>query len=180
MKIYTRKGDQGFTSLFGGKKIPKNHIRVEAYGTVDELNASIGLLRDNIQNAKSRKILYKFQNQLFNIGSVLASDSKLAKSLKSVTEKDILFIEEEIDRLNAVLEPLKNFIIPGGAVPVSLCHQARCICRRAERRVVTLAMEEEVEAEIIKYLNRFSDYLFILSRYIAKDLGVPEIKWRQE
>jgi len=185
MKIYTKTGDKGQTSLFGGKRVSKSHLRVEAYGTLDELNSYIGLLRDSIQNDIHKSVLLKIQNELFVIGSQLATppEKELLKSGKSrlkidnITLENIEFLEKEIDKLNAELPEMTHFILPGGHVIVSTCHIARNICRRSERNSVKLNEVSEVEPRIIMYLNRLSDYLFVLARKLAKELQVDEIKW---
>ena len=178
MKIYTKKGDGGETSLIGGVRIRKSHIRIQAYGTVDELNSHIGLVRDLYEELHARDTLAYVQNLLFTIGSHLASHPEKARmELPPITENDITMLEQEMDRMNETLLPLTNFILPGGHSTVSHCHVARCVCRRAERLVVELAEVEPVEMIIIKYLNRLSDYLFVLAREIAKDLEAEEIKW---
>ena len=177
MKIYTKTGDKGQTSLFGGARLPKNHIRIEAYGTVDELNSYIGLVRDVTENKSVRTILKEVQDRLFTIGSNLASDPSKDMITPDVHQTDIELLEKEIDRMTAELPPLRSFILPGGHTTVSFCHLARCVCRRTERLVVALAENETVELIIIQYLNRLSDYLFTLGRLLAKDLGVEEVKW---
>jgi len=178
-KIYTKRGDKGETSLFGGKRLLKNHIRIEAYGTVDELNASIGLVRDAIAGDKeTRDFLEVVQNELFDLGSNLALDPDKKLVVPTVEEESITLLEKAIDRMNDDLPELKSFILPGGHPLVSTCHMARCICRRAERRVVALSEESKVDSIHFQYLNRLSDYLFVLSRKLAKDLGVREIHWR--
>jgi cob(I)alamin adenosyltransferase len=177
MKIYTKTGDKGQTSLFGGARLPKNHIRIEAYGTVDELNSYIGLVRDATDNEAVRNVLKEVQDRLFTIGSNLASDPSKEMITPDVFQTDIEFLETEIDTMTAVLEPLRSFILPGGHTTVSFCHIARCVCRRTERLVVALAENEKVDLIIIQYLNRLSDYLFTLGRLLAKDLGVEEVKW---
>jgi cob(I)alamin adenosyltransferase len=177
MKIYTKTGDKGQTSLFGGARLPKNHIRIEAYGTVDELNSYIGLVRDATDNEDVRNTLKEVQDRLFTIGSNLASDPSKEMITPDVFQADIEFLETEIDTMTAVLEPLRSFILPGGHTTVSFCHIARCVCRRTERLVVALAGNEKVDLIIIQYLNRLSDYLFTLGRLLAKDLGVEEVKW---
>jgi len=176
-KIYTKTGDKGETSLFGGKRLPKNHIRIESYGTVDELNSYVGLVRDVIESKELKKTLKEIQNRLFTIGANLASDPEKSMQTPDIQESDIKLLESEIDRMNEGLPDLKNFILPGGHSSVSFCHIARCVCRRAERLVVALKMEDPVEPIIIRYLNRLSDYLFVLSRQIAKDTGSEEITW---
>ncbi len=177
-KIYTKTGDLGETSLFGGKRLPKNHLRIEAYGTVDELNSWIGLVRDSIEQNEIRTLLKQVQDRLFTLGSNLASDPDKDMITPDIQEADIEKLEQAIDDMNEVLPPLKNFILPGGHTTVSYCHLARCVCRRAERNVVALAQNEAVENIIIRYLNRLSDYLFVLARKLAQDLGVEEIAWK--
>jgi cob(I)alamin adenosyltransferase len=178
MKIYTKKGDKGYTSLIGGVRVSKNSLRINSYGTLDELNASIGLVRDVIKDSHTNQILYKIQNQLFNIGSHLASHpEKSNMKLPDIDASEITLMETEIDAMNEVLPPLAHFILPGGHIHVSFCHLARCVCRRAERLVVDLNEAEKVDAIIIQYLNRLSDYLFVLGRKIAMDENVEEVKW---
>ncbi len=177
MKIYTKTGDKGQTSLFGGARLPKYHIRIEAYGTVDELNSYIGLVRDATDNQTTKTILKEVQDRLFTIGSNLASDPSKEMITPDVKETDITLLEKEIDRMTSELPPLKSFILPGGHTMVSFCHLARCVCRRTERLVVALAENEKVDLIIIQYLNRLSDYLFTLGRALAKDLGVEEVAW---
>lgn len=177
MKIYTKTGDKGQTSLFGGARLPKNHIRIEAYGTVDELNAYIGLVRDVAENQQVKAVLGAVQDRLFTIGSNLASDPSKEMITPDIHQSDIVLLEEEIDRMTLELPTLRSFILPGGHTTVSFCHVARCVCRRAERMVVALAENEAVELMIIQYLNRLSDYLFTLGRLLAKDLDVEEVTW---
>lgn len=177
MKIYTKTGDKGQTSLFGGARLPKHHIRIEAYGTVDELNSYIGLVRDATENEATKGILKEVQDRLFTIGSNLASDPSKEMITPDVHQADIELLEKEIDQMTAELPPLKNFILPGGHTTVSFCHLARCVCRRTERLVVALAENEKVDLIIIQYLNRLSDYLFTLGRALARDLGVAEVAW---
>jgi len=177
MKIYTRTGDDGTTGLYGKKRLAKHHIRIESYGTVDELNSWIGLLADESSNSEISQFLRKVQVQLFNIGSHLASDKDVAYKLPEIKIGLIQELESTIDTMNEVLEPLKTFILPGGHQRISHCHIARTVCRRAERRVVALAEEEEVDNHIVKVLNRLSDYLFVLSRFMAHELNVKEIPW---
>lgn len=180
-KIYTKKGDAGKTSLIGGTRVSKNHIRIEAYGTVDELNSWLGLLRDEVNDEATQAVLIKVQNKLFDTGSLLAADPENNKmKLPQLSEDDVTLLEKEIDKMNETLHPLKNFILPGGHTVVSHCHIARCVCRRAERRVAHLSEESIVEPLIIKYLNRLSDYLFVLSRKLAADYKVKEIQWKGE
>jgi cob(I)alamin adenosyltransferase len=177
-KIYTKTGDKGETSLFGGKRLPKYHLRIESYGTVDELNSHLGLVRDNLQDNETRALIKDIQDRLFTIGSNLASDPEKEMQVPDLTAGDIEVLEKEMDKMEKVLPTLKNFILPGGHPAVSECHIARCVCRRAERNVVALAVDEKVEPIIITYLNRLSDYLFMLSRKIALDLGVQEVTWQ--
>lgn len=177
-KIYTKAGDGGETSLLGGKKVYKHHSRVEAYGTVDELNAFLGLLSDSVSDISISKFIRQNQNILFNIGASLASDPEKAFDLPGVHLQHISDLEAAIDEMDGQLPALKNFILPGGHPIVSYGHLARCVCRRAERQVVALSLHEKVDALIIQYLNRLSDYLFVLSRYLSKILGVEEIVWK--
>ena len=178
-KIYTKTGDKGETSLIGGVRVPKFHLRIESYGTVDELNSYLGLIIDGLNNKETSKVLYEIQDRLFTIGSVLASDPVKSKmKIPDVQEQDIELLENEMDRMDADLPELKNFILPGGNIVASHCHVARCICRRAERIVVHLATETEVPEIIVRYLNRLSDYLFILSRKIVHDAKGTETVWK--
>lgn len=176
-KIYTKTGDKGETGLFGGRRLPKNHLRIEAYGTVDELNAFIGLVSDHIEDDQLDAALKSIQDLLFVIGSNLASDPDKEMAVPDLKETDIEILEAAIDQMEHSLPALKHFILPGGHVAVSHAHVARCVCRRAERLVVALASEELVLDIIIRYLNRLSDYLFVVARKIGHDLGVPERKW---
>lgn len=177
-KIYTKTGDKGETGLFGGKRLPKNHIRIESYGTVDELNSYIGLLRDAIEHKDYKALLKTIQERLFTIGSNLASDPEKNMITPDVHPSDIELLETEMDKMDAILPPLKNFILPGGHTTVSFCHIARTVCRRAERMVVALHYNEPpVDPMIIQYLNRLSDYLFMLGRKLSHDLGADEIPW---
>jgi cob(I)alamin adenosyltransferase len=179
MKIYTKKGDKGETGLLGGTRVKKSHIRIESYGTVDELNSWIGLIRDQNIDTHSKEILIHIQDRLFTIGSHLASDPERSKfKLPEINEENIVLLEKEMDSMNESLPEMKNFVLPGGHTTVSYCHIARCICRRAERCTVDLADHEKVEDIIIKYLNRLSDYLFVLSRKLSHDLKAEEIPWK--
>lgn len=181
MKIYTRTGDKGTTSLIGGTKVPKSHLRIEAYGTVDELNSHIGLCLDMLTDEASRQLLRVVQDRLFTIGSSLACDPVKEPRMRipDLKEEDITLLEKEMDRMNEALPEMKHFILPGGHVTVSQLHIARCVCRRAERAVVRLEMEDqEVDNIIIRYLNRLSDYLFVLGRYAGMLLNAEEIPWR--
>jgi cob(I)alamin adenosyltransferase len=178
MKIYTKKGDSGKTSLIGGTRVPKHHLRIESYGTVDELNSYIGLIRDQDISAQDVEVLLEIQDRLFTIGSHLAADPGKSKMvLPELLETDITFLENEIDRMDNLLEEMRSFVLPGGHTVVSYSHIARCVCRRAERIAVQLAEESEVDEKIISYLNRLSDYLFTLSRKLTKDLNAKEIAW---
>jgi cob(I)alamin adenosyltransferase len=181
MKIYTKTGDKGTTSLIGGTKVPKSHLRIEAYGTVDELNSCIGLCRDLLTDENSRIILQEVQDRLFTIGSSLACDpiKEPRMRIPDLKEEDVTLLENEIDKMNEVLPPMKNFILPGGHVTISHIHITRCVCRRAERCCVRLELESmEVEEVILKYMNRLSDYLFVLARFIAHQLKAVEIPWK--
>ncbi|HEV7347612.1 cob(I)yrinic acid a,c-diamide adenosyltransferase [Telluribacter sp.] len=179
MKIYTKTGDNGTTSLVGGTRLSKAHIRIEAYGTVDELNASIGLLRDQPVNAARRELLKEVQDRLFTIGSHLASEpDQTRKRLPDLHEEDIQLLEKEMDALDAQLPPLRAFVLPGGHPSVSFGHVARTVCRRAERAVIHLHEHEPVEDIIIRYLNRLSDYLFMLCRIMTQELGAEEVTWK--
>lgn len=176
-KIYTKTGDKGETGLFGGKRLPKHHIRIEAYGTVDELNSYIGLLRDNVADNNTKNLLKEIQDRLFALGSSLASDPEKNMITPDIKESDISLLENAMDEMDKKLPALKNFILPGGHTVVSFCHIARCVCRRAERNTVALHYTEPVDGLIIQYLNRLSDYLFTLGRKIALDLGAEEVVW---
>lgn len=177
-KIYTRTGDKGETSLIGGKRVPKFHQRIEAYGTVDELNSFVGLIRDQEIDPFERKTLIEIQDRLFTIESILASDTdNLTRKLPELFELDITFLENEIDRMNSFLPELKNFILPGGHPAVSLSHVARTICRRAERITLNLSTNYQVDHLVLKYLNRLSDYFFVLARYFSYYFKVDETAW---
>ena len=179
MKIYTKTGDQGTTSLVNGTRLSKAHIRIEAYGTVDELNAHIGLLRDQPVNAARRELLKEIQDRLFTIGSHLASEpDKTRKQLPDLHEADSTLLENEMDAMDATLPPLRAFVLPGGHASVSFGHVARTVCRRAERTVIHLHEHEPVEDQVIRYLNRLSDYLFMLCRAMTQELGVEEVTWK--
>jgi cob(I)alamin adenosyltransferase len=178
MKIYTKTGDKGITSLIGGTRIPKHHIRIESYGTVDELNSYIGLIIDQGVDSPVKDILKQIQDRLFTIGSSLASDPDKSKmTIPDLRTEDIQLLEDEIDHMNESLPELKHFILPGGNNAISFCHIARCVCRRAERLVVQLAEGSFVDEKVVIYLNRLSDYLFVLGRKIGNDNQVPENKW---
>ena len=178
MKIYTKKGDKGETSLLGGTKVNKDNIRLEAYGTVDELNAFIGHIHDQEISQNHKTILLKIQNQLFNLGSILSFDGKKTQiNLPEITKENIQMLEAEIDKMEEELSPLKDFILPSGHTIASLCHIARTVCRRAERRVVELQAKEKISPNCLEYLNRLSDYLFVLARGILKEKSCREITW---
>lgn len=177
-KIYTKTGDLGETSLFGGKRLPKSSLRIEAYGTLDELNSYIGLVRDCVTNDHLRTMLKEIQDRLFTIGAHLASDPEKSMQVPDIELGDVEILEKEMDKMEESLPPLKNFILPGGHTTVSFCHIARCVCRRTERLVVELSQQEAVEAILLQYLNRLSDYLFVLARKLAQDLQAEEIIWK--
>lgn len=182
LKIYTKTGDDGTTGLVGGSRVKKNDIRLEAYGTVDELNSSLGLLRSYPVPIEVSKILVNIQNKLFNIGSRLASDKRgdeYTKSL-SISEGDIQVIENAIDEYENELPELTHFIIPGGEITSAQCHLSRTICRRAERRIIEFAEQENVDKEIIVYFNRLSDFLFVLARKLAFDKNSEEMPWEKD
>ena len=181
MKIYTKTGDTGTTSLIGGTIIPKSHTRIETYGTVDELNSWIGLIRDIMTETKLIELLKEIQDRLFSIGSSLACDPDKAPLMKmpDLLETDVELLETEMDTMNMGIAPMKFFILPGGHTTISNLHITRCVCRRAERQCVGLQQEGMfVDALVIKYINRLSDYLFVLARYMHVQLNVPEIAWK--
>ncbi|UYZ59234.1 cob(I)yrinic acid a,c-diamide adenosyltransferase [Hymenobacter latericus] len=179
MKIYTRTGDQGLTSLIGGTRVPKSSLRIEAYGTVDELNSWVGLVRDQEVNLPHRPLLKHIQDRLFTIGATLASDPERSRmQLPDLLDSDVDELEQEMDRLNETLPELRHFILPGGHPAVSQAHVTRCVCRRAERLAIALREESFVPDLVVKYLNRLSDYLFVLARGMARDLGAEEIIWQ--
>lgn len=178
MKIYTKTGDKGQTSLIGGTRVPKYHLRIESYGTIDELNSWIGLIRDQGIDDHSITILLEIQDRLFTIGSSLASDPEKSKmKIPDLTDNDITVLEKEIDRMNDHLPELRSFILPGGNNTISFCHLTRCVCRRGERLVVHLAEESFVDEKIKVYLNRLSDYLFVLARWMAMQKNIAETPW---
>lgn len=185
MKIYTKTGDRGTTALFGGTRVPKYHIRVESYGTVDELNAHIGLIRDQLEDEQDRATLLAIQHDLFTVGAILATDPEKERlkngkerlNIARITAETVAVLEGEIDRLDANLPLMTHFILPGGHTTVSFCHIARCVCRRAERLSVQLHEMDPLEAEVLMYLNRLSDYLFVLARKLTLDFQAEEIKW---
>lgn len=181
MKIYTKKGDQGKTALIGGSRVPKYHTRIESYGTVDELNAHIGLIRDVLEHDVLKKRIIRIQDRLFTLGSLLAAEPGKSKmQLPELTMADIEMLESAIDEMNENLPEMRNFVLPGGHPHVSHCHIARCVCRRAERAIVLLSEEEEIPELAIAYINRLSDFLFVLSRYLTQSLGAVEIPWIPE
>jgi len=185
MKIYTKTGDNGTTGLVGGTRIPKHDLRIDCYGTVDELNSYLGLIRDQTISDDSKTTLIKIQNQLFIIGSLLATDPEKLKDeskrkrlgITLLKSEAIVFLETEIDTMNSVLPPMTHFILPGGHQTVSFCHIARCICRRVERNISKLNTEQPIQPEILIYLNRLSDFIFVLARKLSKELHAEEIKW---
>jgi cob(I)alamin adenosyltransferase len=185
MKIYTKTGDTGTTALFGGTRVPKDHIRIESYGTVDELNSHIGLIRDQDFDEHYKDILIEIQDRLFTVGAILATPPEKEvlkngeKRLQNlgIIESDIELLEKEIDAMEEALLPMTHFVLPGGHTTVSYCHIARCVCRRAERLAVHLDHNEPIAEIAIKYLNRLSDYLFVLARKLSYDLNAKEVKW---
>ncbi|MEA1785019.1 cob(I)yrinic acid a,c-diamide adenosyltransferase [Arenibacter sp. GZD96] len=185
MKIYTKTGDSGSTALFGGTRVRKDHIRIESYGTLDELNSWLGLVRDQQIAMHYQEILKQIQEKLFVLGAVMATDpvksvlhnGKQRLNIQKITSEDILLLETEIDAMNQLLPPMTHFILPGGHTTVSYCHIARTVCRRAERMAVQLHQLAPFEANVLPYLNRLSDYLFVLARKLSQDLNADEIKW---
>ncbi len=188
MKIYTKTGDKGTTALFGGTRVPKHHIRIDSYGTVDELNSHIGLIRDQEIDTLSKDILVSIQEKLFTVGAVLATDPEKATlksgekrlNIPTISIEDIELLEKEMDKMNESLPPMTHFVLPGGHQTVSFCHIARCVCRRAERLATALYEIEPFEEGTLQYLNRLSDYLFVLARKLSFDLRAEEIKWIPE
>lgn len=185
MKVYTKTGDKGTTALFGGTRVPKHHIRIDSYGTVDELNSHIGLIRDQEIDANSKEVLVQIQDKLFTLGAILATDpdksllknGKERLNIPKIEEEDITFLETEIDTMEEDLPPMTHFVLPGGHTTVSYCHIARCVCRRAERLASALHELSPFDERALKYLNRLSDYLFVLARKLSHDLQADEIKW---
>jgi cob(I)alamin adenosyltransferase len=179
MKIYTKSGDLGETSLFGGKRVKKHHMSIQAYGTVDELNSWCGLVKDHLKDSNQKEQLLSIQDTLFVIGSHLASngDEKLISKLPTVTESSISALENSIDEMDKDLAPMKNFILPGGHFLSSYCHLSRCVCRRVERLIIELSESLPVNPIIVKYLNRLSDYFFTLSRHVLLQNNIQEQPW---
>lgn len=177
--VYTRTGDRGTTALVGGTRVPKTHLRLEAYGTVDELNAQLGLLLTYLTDAADRNFLLRVQHHLFQVGSHLATDQSKTTlcAASQVTPAMIEAMEQEIDRIDSLLPPLRAFVLPGGGRGAAVCHICRTVCRRAERRILALAAEVEVAPELLSYMNRLSDYLFVLSRKMNLDEKKDEIFW---
>lgn len=179
MKIYTKTGDKGTTALFGGKRVSKADLRIDTYGTVDELNSYIGLVRDQPVNQIRKKILVEIQDRLFTVGSILATEPGNTKvKIPALHPDDVTFLEKEIDAMDASLPPMKFFVLPGGHQSVSFCHVARTVCRRAERLTIALNTHEVVDPLVIQYLNRLSDYLFMLSRKMSAELNAEEMPWK--
>lgn len=185
MKVYTKTGDKGTTALFGGTRVPKHHIRIDSYGTVDELNSHIGLIRDQEINPHYQNVLMDIQDLLFTVGAVLATDpdkailknGKERLNIPKISDDNIAALEREMDTMDAALPPMTHFVLPGGHQTVSFCHIARCVCRRAERLASALYEIEPFDENTLKYLNRLSDYLFVLARKLSHDLQANEIKW---
>ncbi len=185
MKIYTKTGDKGTTALFGGTRVPKHHIRIECYGTIDELNSYIGLIRDQEIDQVYKTALIKIQDRLFTVGAILATDpekttlksGKDRLNIPKISPEDIADLEMQMDTMDGQLPPMTHFVLPGGHQTVSFCHIARCVCRRGERLATQLNELETVDSSVLKYLNRLSDYLFVLARMLTNELKAEEIKW---
>ena len=185
MKIYTKTGDKGTTALFGGTRVPKHHIRIESYGTIDELNSHIGLIRDQKIDQLYKNTLMEIQDRLFTVGAILATDPEKATlkngkarlNIPKISNEDIERLEKEMDAMEEALPPMTHFVLPGGHTTVSYCHIARCVCRRAERLATHLNDIEPTDEFVIKYLNRLSDYLFVLARKLSLDLNADEVQW---
>jgi len=178
LKIYTKTGDSGTTSLLGGARVSKAHVRIEAYGTIDELNSHVGLLRDQSVNENRKDFLKEIQDRLFTIGAELATEPGKDKVVKpDLFESDIEKLEQEMDNMDSLLPELKSFVLPGGHQSVSFAHLARVVCRRAERICIALNDQEPVSNLVLKYLNRLSDYFFVLGRLMAQELDAEEVKW---
>ena len=185
MKIYTKTGDKGTTALFGGTRVPKHHIRIESYGTIDELNSHIGLIRDQDIDQLHKNVLMEIQDRLFTVGAILATDPEKATlkngkerlNIPKISDADIKLLEDNMDSMNASLPPMTHFVLPGGHQTVSFCHIARTVCRRAERLASHLNTLEPFQPETLMYINRLSDYLFVLARKLSHDLNADEVKW---
>ena len=185
MKIYTKTGDKGTTALFGGTRVPKHHIRIDSYGTIDELNSHIGLIRDQNIDEHYQSILINIQDKLFTVGAILATDpekailksGKARLNIPKISDEDIALLEKEMDEMELQLTPMTHFVLPGGHQTVSFCHIARCVCRRAERLASALNEMEPFDPNTLIYINRLSDYLFVLARKLSKDLQANEVKW---
>lgn len=180
MKIYTKSGDEGMTSLFGGKRLTKDNLRIEAYGTIDELNSFVGLLQAKVSPDFLADVFSMIQNRLFDIGSHLASDPEKQVLPSHVDNQDVAALESAMDSMDESLPALRNFILPGGSEKIALAHVCRTVCRRAERRVVSLSHEEQIDVQVIIFLNRLSDFFFILARYLGWADGVEEVKWNSK
>ena len=182
MKIYTKTGDKGTTALFTGKRVPKHHIRIESYGTLDELNSWLGLIRDQAIAPHYQEILAQIQDKLFTLGAILATEPSKDNRLKipRINVEDSALLEQEMDKMSDVLPPMTHFILPGGHTTVSYCHVARTVCRRAERMIALLHEEAPLPDTVLAYVNRLSDYLFVLARKLSKDLKANEVKWIPE
>ncbi|MEX0315611.1 MAG: cob(I)yrinic acid a,c-diamide adenosyltransferase [Allomuricauda sp.] len=182
MKIYTKTGDKGTTALFTGKRVPKHHIRIESYGTIDELNSFLGLLRDQDMDGHTKGILSLIQNKLFTVVAILATEPTKENRLKipRISDEDIHLLEKEMDQMNEELPEMTHFILPGGHTTVSYCHIARTVCRRAERMISYLHENDPVPESLLSYINRLSDYLFVLARKLSKELQAEEVKWIPE
>ncbi|QMW05038.1 cob(I)yrinic acid a,c-diamide adenosyltransferase [Spirosoma foliorum] len=180
MKIYTKTGDKGQTALIGGRRISKADLRIDAYGTVDELNSWIGLVRDQPVNESQKGLLKEIQDRLFTVGAELATDPEKApkRAIPVIIPDDVLLLEQAMDAMDTELPELRAFVLPGGHQSVSFCHLARTVCRRAERLVIALTEESPVDELVIQYLNRLSDYLFVLSRKMAQELNAEEVAWK--
>ena len=185
MKVYTKTGDKGTTALFGGTRVPKHHIRIESYGTVDELNSYIGLIRDQDIDQLHKNTLIEIQDRLFTVGAILATDPEKAVlkngkdrlNIPKISDNDVTLLEQQMDVMDSNLPPMTHFVLPGGHQTVSFCHIARCVCRRAERLATALNDLEPFQPNSLMYLNRLSDYLFVLARKLSNDLKADEIKW---
>lgn len=188
MKIYTKTGDKGTTALFGGTRVPKHHIRIDSYGTVDELNSYLGLIRDQEIDNHYKNLLMHIQDRLFTVGAILATDpektilknGKERLNIPKISDENIELLEKEMDAMNEALPPMTHFVLPGGHQTVSFCHIARCVCRRAERLASELNDIEAINPNTLMYLNRLSDYIFVLARKLSHDLQAVEIKWIPE